>query len=93
MLIAARIVTGAGAALLPPASLAIVRVIWPEQVIRRRVLGIWASCNGLAFVVGPTIGGFLIEHVGWPSVFLLSVPLALAVLAIAALTIRESADP
>ena len=93
MLIAARVVTGAGAALLLPASLAIVRVVWPEQTTRRRVLGIWASCNGLAFVVGPTIGGLLIEHLGWPSVFLLSVPLALVALAIAALTIREFADP
>jgi MFS transporter, DHA2 family, methylenomycin A resistance protein len=93
VLIAARVVTGAGAALLLPASLAIVRVVWPEQATRRRVLGVWASCNGLAFVVGPTIGGVLIEHLGWPSVFLLSVPLALAALAIAALAIRESADP
>lgn len=93
MLIVARVVTGAGAALLLPASLAIVRVVWPEQATRRRAIGIWASCNGLAFVVGPTIGGLLIEHLGWPSVFLLSVPLALVALAIAALTIPESADP
>ena len=93
MLIVARVVTGAGAALLLPASLAIVSVVWPEQATRRRAIGIWASCNGLAFVVGPTIGGLLIEHLGWPSVFLLSVPLALVALAIAALTIPESADP
>ena len=93
MLIVARVVTGAGAALLLPASLAIVSVVWPEQATRRRAIGIWASCNGLAFVVGPTIGGLLIEHLGWPSVFLLSVPLALVALAIAALTIPEFADP
>jgi len=93
VLIGARVATGVGAALLLPASLAIVRVVWPEQASRRRVLGVWASCNGLAFVVGPTLGGLLIEQLGWPSVFLLSVPLALAALVLAALTIRESADP
>jgi EmrB/QacA subfamily drug resistance transporter len=93
VLIGARVVTGAGAALLLPASLAIVRVVWPEQAARRRVLGVWASCNGLAFVVGPTIGGLLIQHLGWASVFLLSVPLALAALLLSALVIRESANP
>ena len=92
VLIAARVVTGAGAALLLPASLAILRVAWPDEAERRRALGTWASCNGLAFVIGPTLGGLLIQHLGWPSVFLLSVPLAGAALALAA-NIIESADP
>jgi len=93
ILIAARIAAGAGAALLLPASLAIVRVVWTDPAERRRALGVWASCNGLAFVIGPTLGGLLIEHFGWPSVFLISVPLALAALALAALSIDESAHP
>jgi DHA2 family methylenomycin A resistance protein-like MFS transporter len=93
VLIAARVVTGAGAALLLPASLAIVRVVWVEQAARRRALGVWASCNGLAFVIGPTLGGLLIQRFGWPSVFLLAVPLALAALLLAGLAIPESADP
>ena len=93
VLIAARVVTGIGAALLLPASLAIVRVVWPEQAARRRALGVWASCNGLAFVVGPTIGGLLIDHYGWPGVFLLSVPLALGALALSVRTVPESAEP
>ena len=92
-LIAARIAAGTGAALLLPASLAIVRVVWTNPVERRRALGIWASCNGLAFVIGPTIGGLLIKYLGWPSVFLLSVPLALAALVLAGSVISESADP
>ncbi len=53
VLIAGRALTGIGAALLLPSSLAIIRVVWPEPAERGRVLGIWASCNGLAFVVGP----------------------------------------
>ena len=93
VLIAARVATGAGAALLLPATLAIVRVVWTDPGQRRRALGVWASCNGLAFVIGPTLGGLLIEHFGWPSVFLLSVPLALAALLLAGLVITESAHP
>jgi MFS transporter, DHA2 family, methylenomycin A resistance protein len=93
VLIAARVVTGIGAALLLPTSLAIVRVVWIDQAERRRALGVWASCNGLAFIIGPTIGGLLIQRFGWPSVFLLVVPLALAALTLAALVIPESADP
>ena len=92
-LVAARIAAGVGAALLLPTSLAIVRVVWTDPAARRRALGVWASCNGLAFVIGPTLGGLLIEHFGWPSVFLLSVPPALAALLLAALAIEETADP
>ena len=92
-LIAGRALTGVGAALLLPASLAIIRVVWPEPAARGRVLGIWASCNGLAFVVGPSLGGILIEHFGWNSVFFLIVPLGAAACALAAMTVPESADP
>jgi DHA2 family methylenomycin A resistance protein-like MFS transporter len=92
-LIAARAATGIAAALLLPSSLAIIRVVWPEPEARGRVLGIWASCNGLAFAVGPTLGGVLIEGFGWRSVFLLAVPFACAAFALAFLVVPESADP
>jgi MFS transporter, DHA2 family, methylenomycin A resistance protein len=93
VLIAGRAATGVGAALLLPSSLAIIRVEWPEPVARGRVLGLWASCNGLAFAVGPTLGGVMIEELGWRSVFLLAVPLASAALVLAWLAVPESADP
>jgi EmrB/QacA subfamily drug resistance transporter len=93
LLIAGRAVAGVGAALLLPSSLAIIRVVWPEPVARGRVLGVWASCNGLAFAIGPTIGGLLIEGFGWRSVFLLVVPLAAAAFVLACLAVTESADP
>jgi EmrB/QacA subfamily drug resistance transporter len=92
-LIAARAVAGLGSALLLPASLAIVRVVFTDQAERRRALGVWASCNGLAFVIGPTLGGFCIAWFGWPSVFLLVVPLALAAFVLAGLAVPESSDP
>ncbi len=93
VLISARAFTGLGAALLLPSSLAIIRVVWPEPAARARTLGIWASCNGLAFAIGPSIGGLLIEHFGWRSVFLLVVPLASIAFALAWLSVPESADP
>ena len=93
VLIAARAVAGLGSALLLPASLAIVRVVFTDQAERRRALGVWASCNGLAFVIGPTLGGFCIAWFGWPSAFLLVVPLALAALVLATMVVPELSDP
>jgi MFS transporter, DHA2 family, methylenomycin A resistance protein len=84
---------GVGSAMLLPASLAIVRVVWPDQAARRRALGVWASCNGLAFVIGPTLGGLLIGRFGWQSVFLVAVPLAVAAFLLAWAVVPESADP
>lgn len=92
-LIGARLVVGVGAALLLPASLSIVRVVWPESGRRRWALGIWASCNGLAFAIGPTVGGAMIDWLGWPSVFLIAVPLVVAALAMAFFVLPNSADP
>ncbi len=92
VLIAARAFAGVGAALLLPASLAIVRVVWPEVAARRRALGVWASCNGLAFAIGPPLGGVLIDRFGWRSVFLLAVPLALGACILAQAAVPESAD-
>jgi len=93
ILVAARVAAGIGAAMLLPTSLAIVRVVWPEQESRRRALGVWASCNGLAFAIGPTVGGVLIQWFGWPSVFYLAVPLVLAAFVMAHVVVPESADP
>jgi DHA2 family methylenomycin A resistance protein-like MFS transporter len=93
ILIAGRALTGVGAAMLLPASLAVIRVAWPDPKTRGHALGIWTGCNGLGVVLGPTIGGALIESYGWRSVFLVVVPLGLLALALAVPTITESADP
>ena len=93
VLIAARAITGTGSALLLPASLSIIRVAWPEQQARNRALGVWAGCNGLAFVVGPTIGGGLVDQLGWRSVFLIAVPLGAAAVMLAARVVPESRNP
>src|SRR5262245_29700056 len=58
-LLAGRAVSGLGAALELPMTLVLLALAYPEARSRRHALGIWASCNGLAFIVGPTIGGLL----------------------------------
>ncbi|WP_211886348.1 MFS transporter [Plastoroseomonas hellenica] len=92
-LIGGRAAAGIGAALLLPASLAIIRVAWPDARDRARALGIWTGCNGLALAIGPAAGGLLLDRFGWRSIFLVVVPFGVATLALALLAIPESADP
>ncbi|MBB4443275.1 MULTISPECIES: MFS transporter [Rhizobium] len=92
ILIAARALTGFGSALLLPASLSLIRVIYRDEKIRARALGIWAGCNGMALAIGPSLGGFLIRDFGWRSVFFVVIPIALIAAATARLFVPESAD-
>ncbi|HEX7389470.1 MAG TPA: MFS transporter, partial [Acidiphilium sp.] len=92
VLIAGRALAGIGAALMIPASLALIRVIWPDPVKRGHAVGIWAACNGLAFVIGPPVGGALIGWFGWRSIFLVVVPVGIATMALSLLSLPESAD-
>ena len=92
-LISARALAGLGAALLLPASLATIRAVWHDPAERARALGIWAACNGLAVAIGPTLGGLLIYHFGWRSIFLVVIPLSLAALVLAVPAIPKSSDP
>jgi DHA2 family methylenomycin A resistance protein-like MFS transporter len=93
VLIAARAVTGLGAALEVPTSLAILAVTYPDAAERGRAIGIWASCNGLAIATGPTVGGLLVDVAGWRSIFFLSVPVGLLAIAMTKQCVPESRDP
>jgi EmrB/QacA subfamily drug resistance transporter len=93
VLIGGRTLTGVGAALLLPASLALIRVIWHDEKQRAWALGIWAACNGLAFAIGPTLAGFLVRGFGWRSVFFVVVPFGVAAMALALRALPESSDP
>jgi EmrB/QacA subfamily drug resistance transporter len=93
VLICGRALAGVGGALMIPASLAIIRVVWDQPRERARALGVWAACNGVAMALGPSLGGMLIPWFGWRSIFLVVVPFGLLALIIAGYTIPESSDP
>ncbi|EOM75314.1 DHA2 family efflux MFS transporter permease subunit [Rhodococcus rhodnii] len=92
MLIVARILQGIGAALLTPGSLAIINASIDEND-RGAAIGLWSGLGGVASAIGPLIGGWLVEAVGWRAVFLLNLPLAVAVVWVALRHVPESNDP
>jgi DHA2 family methylenomycin A resistance protein-like MFS transporter len=78
-LIAAQAFLGVGAALLVPASLALLTHSYPESSGRARALGIWASVAAVAFAASPVVAGAIIDAAGWRGVFAVNVPFVLAV--------------
>lgn len=91
-LIAARALMGVGAAAVMPATLAIIsNVFEPEE--RGRAIGIWVASVGLAVVLGPVVGGALLEQFWWGSVFLINVPIIVIGLVLIAWLVPDSRDP
>jgi EmrB/QacA subfamily drug resistance transporter len=90
-LIAARIVQGAGAALMNPATLSIIAATFPPRQ-RGSAIGIWAGVAALALAIGPLVGGLLTEHVGWEWIFFVNVPVGVLAIAASLLLIDESRD-
>src|SRR3989441_5537053 len=86
-LIMFRAVQGVGAALLMPGTLSIITVTFPPHE-RARAIGIWAGVSALALALGPTVGGWFVEHVGWQSVFFLNVPIGATGLVVATRVVR-----
>jgi EmrB/QacA subfamily drug resistance transporter len=78
----ARGLQGAGAALMLPNSLAILGGAFDGEA-RGRAVGVWSASGSAAAAVGPVLGGWLIDTVGWPAVFLINLPLALGAIALA----------
>jgi MFS transporter, DHA2 family, methylenomycin A resistance protein len=74
VLIAARLVQGAGAALFMPSSLSLLVFSFPEKRQRTRMLGLWSAIVATAAGLGPTVGGLLVSVFGWQSIFLLNLP-------------------
>lgn len=92
-LIAGRVISGLGAAFEVPMSLVLLTLAYPDRKERVHALGIWASCNALAFIVGPMLGGWLVAIVGWRSIFYVILPVCAATVALTYVAVCESAEP
>ncbi len=92
MLIAARVVQGAGASLMNPATLSIIAVTFPPRQ-RGAAIGIWAGVSALALAIGPLIGGLLTEHASWNWIFFVNVPVGILGIFASFILIDESRDP
>src|SRR5215216_3226745 len=91
MLIGARIVQGAGAALMNPATLSIIAATFPPRE-RGTAIGIWAGTSALALAIGPLVGGLLTEHLSWNWIFFVNIPVGVIGIAASLLLIAESRD-
>ncbi len=91
MLIAARVVQGAGAALMNPATLSIIAATFAAKE-RGMAIGIWAGVSALALAIGPLVGGLLTEHLSWHWIFFVNVPVGVLAIAASYLFITESKD-
>ena len=92
LLIAARGLQGIGGALLTPGSLAILEASFVKED-RGRAIGAWSGLGGVATALGPFVGGFLITAVSWRLIFLINLPIAVAVIFIAMRHVPELRDP
>ncbi len=82
-LIAARALLAVGAAMMMPATLSILRLTFADERERAIAIGVWASVASGGAAIGPVVGGVLLEHFWWGSVFLINVPIVLLALPLA----------
>ncbi|MFI9047915.1 MFS transporter [Streptomyces sp. NPDC053427] len=92
-LIAARVALGAGAAMIMASTVALVRVVFPDDRERAVALGLWTAAHSVGATLGPLVGGAMTERWGWGAAFLVNVPIAAAILVVGARIIPESKNP
>ena len=91
VLIADRVVMGLGAAFVMPATLSILNAVFPPRE-RAQAIAAWSAVAGVGIIIGPTLGGFLLAHFWWGSVFLVNVPIVAVALAGVLRIVPETAE-
>jgi len=92
-LIAARAFMGVGAAAIMPSTLSVLTNVFTETDERSRAIAIWSGTSGLGLAIGPVVGGWLLTHYWWGSVFLVNVPISLVGLVATIFVVPNSKDP
>jgi EmrB/QacA subfamily drug resistance transporter len=92
-LIAARAVMGLGAAMTFPATLSLISNVFTERTERARAIGLWGAVSGVAIATGPIVGGWLLEHYSWASIFIAMAPVAAAAVVLVAAAVPPSKAP
>lgn len=93
LLIAARAGLGVFGAMLMPSTLSLLRSIFTDRNQRRMAIAIWASAFSAGAALGPVLGGLLLAHFAWGSVFLMAVPVLIPLLVLVPILVPESRDP
>jgi MFS transporter, DHA2 family, multidrug resistance protein len=93
MLIAARAVLGVAGATLAPSTLSLIRNMFLDPLQRRTAIGIWLSSYSIGGAIGPLLGGVMLQHLWWGSVFLLAVPVMALLLILGPVLLPEYRDP
>src|SRR5262252_3520565 len=92
-LIAARAVMGLGAAMTFPSTLSLISNVFTERRERARAIGLWGAIAGVAIALGPIVGGWLLEHFSWASIFVAMAPVAAIGILLVMVSVPTSKNP
>lgn len=93
MLIATRALLGVAGATLAPSTLSLIRNMFQDPRERTTAISVWVTCFSVGAMMGPLLGGILLEHFSWGSVFLLNVPVMVLLLVLGPMLLPEFRDP
>ncbi|GAA5097030.1 MFS transporter [Wohlfahrtiimonas larvae] len=87
-LIIGRITQGIGGAALIPGAMAIIMMTFTDHHMRNKMVGIWSSSTAIALIVGPMMGGILVNYLGWSTIFSINIPIGLLIIILSTYAIR-----